>query len=53
VFVNVAFGLPMAQLVLEVGRSSAGEERATLNTFGDRRANEAYQYGSVGFGFRF
>ena len=27
--------------------------RETLNTFGDLRANEAYTYGSVGFGVRF
>jgi hypothetical protein len=52
-FVNASFGLAMAQLVLEVGQSRAGSIRETLNSFGDRRANEAYTYGSVGFGFRF
>ena len=52
-FVNVAFGLAMAQVVLEVGQSSAGTLRETVNVFGDRQANEAYRYGSVGIGIRF
>lgn len=52
-FVNVSFGLPMAQVVVEVGQSQAGDIRETTNTFGNRRANEAYRYGSIGFGFRF
>lgn len=52
-FANVSFGLARAQLVAEIGRSRAGSLRETLNTFGDRRANEAYTYGSVGVGVRF
>jgi hypothetical protein len=52
-FVNASFGLARAQLVAEIGRSRAGTLRETVNTFGDRRANEAYTYGSVGFGVRF
>ncbi len=52
-FLNASVGLAMAQLVLEVGQSRAGDIRETLNTFGDRRANEAYRYGSIGFGIRF
>ncbi|MCU0615811.1 MAG: hypothetical protein MUD17_01825 [Gemmatimonadaceae bacterium] len=52
-FANVSFGLARAQLVAEIGRSRAGSLRETLNTFGDRRANEAYTYGSVGIGVRF
>lgn len=52
-FANVSFGLPMAQVVLEVGQSRAGDVRQTVNAFGDRRANEAYRYGSLGLGFRF
>lgn len=52
-FVNVSFGLAMAQFVAELGRSRAGTIRETVNSFGDRRANEGYTYGSVGFGFRF
>ena len=52
-FVNASFGLARAQLVGELGRSQAGELRETLNTFGGRRANEAYTYASLGFGIRF
>jgi hypothetical protein len=52
-FGNVSFGLPRAQVVLEVGQSRAGDERITLNSFGDRKANEAYRYGSLGIGLRF
>ncbi len=52
-FLNLSLGLPFAQLVLEVGQSQAGDIRETINTFGDRRANEGYRYGSLGFGFRF
>lgn len=52
-FVNASFGLAAARLVLEAGQSRAGSIRETLNSFGDRRANEAYTYGSIGFGFRF
>lgn len=52
-FVNLSFGLAMAQVVLEVGQSSAGTMRETVNVFGDRQANEAYRYGSVGIGIRF
>ncbi len=51
-FINASFGLAMAQLVLEVGQSRSGGIRETLNTFGDRKANEAYRYGSIGFNFR-
>jgi len=52
-FVHVGLGLARAQLVLELGRSQAGEARELLNRFGDRRANEAYRFGSLGFGIRF
>ncbi len=51
-FINASFGLAMAQVVLEIGQSRAGSIRETLNTFGDRKANEAYRYGSIGFNFR-
>lgn len=51
-FVNVSFGIPKAQLVLEAGWSSKGEKLATVNTFGGHSANEGYRYGSIGFGFR-
>ncbi len=52
-FVNASFGLPIARIVAEYGRSSAGTLRQTLNTFGGRRANETYTYGSVGVTVRF
>jgi hypothetical protein len=52
-FVNATFGVPVARVVLEYGRSSAGTLRETLNTFGGRRANESYGYGSVGITVRF
>lgn len=52
-FVNATFGLPIARIVVEYGRSSAGTLRETLNTFGGRKANEAYGYGSVGITVRF
>ncbi|MEQ1691511.1 MAG: hypothetical protein ABMA00_09515 [Gemmatimonas sp.] len=52
-FVNASFGLPIARLVAEYGRSSAGTLRETLNSFGGRRANEMYAYGSLGVTVRF
>lgn len=52
-FLNASFGISAARLVAEYGRSSAGDARETLNTFGDRSANEAYTYGSVGVTIRF
>ena len=51
-FANLSLGLPKAQLVLEYGWSSAGTIQKTVNTFGDRQANEGYRYASLGFGFR-
>lgn len=52
-FVNASFGLPIARIVAEYGRSNAGTVRQTLNTFGGRRANELYAYGSIGVTVRF
>jgi hypothetical protein len=52
-FVNASFGISAARVVAEYGRSSAGAVRETLNTFGDRSANEAYSYGSLGVTIRF
>ncbi len=52
-FANVSIGVPLARFVLEYGRSSAGSLRETLNEFGDRTANEAYTYGSLGVTIRF
>jgi hypothetical protein len=53
VFVNASIGAPIARFVVEYGRSSAGTLRETINTFGGRRANEAYTYGSLGVTVRF
>lgn len=52
-FVNASFGLSIARIVAEYGRSSAGSLRQTLNTFGGHQANDAYSYGSVGLTVRF
>ncbi len=52
-FANASVGVLAARLVVEAGRSSAGTIRETLNTFGGRRANEAYTYGSAGVTIRF
>ncbi len=52
-FVNASFGLLMARVVAEFGRSSAGTLRETLNTFGSHHANEAYTYESLGVTVRF
>lgn len=52
-FVNASIGAAILRVVGEVGRSSAGETRNTLNTFGDHKANGAYNYGSLGITVRF
>lgn len=52
-FLNASFGVSAARFVAEYGRSSAGSARETLNTFGERSANEAYTYGSLGVTIRF
>lgn len=52
-FANLSLGLPMLQLVLEVGESREGDVRQTVNSFGTRQANEAFRYGSLGIGLRF
>lgn len=52
-FVNASFGLPIARVVAEYGRSGKGAVRETLNTFGGRRTNDAYAYGSLGVTVRF
>ncbi|MEO7520191.1 MAG: hypothetical protein ABIW79_00105 [Gemmatimonas sp.] len=52
-FVNASFSLIAFRIVAEYGRSSAGTLRETVNSFGGRRANEAYNYGSLGITARF
>ena len=51
-FLNVSVGLPKAQLVGEIGWSSAGKPVETLNTFEGRQSNEKYRYYSLGMSFR-
>jgi hypothetical protein len=51
-FVDLSFGLPVAQLTVEAGWSSKGAVQGTVNTFGGHQANEGYRYGSIAFGFR-
>ena len=51
-FLNLSLGLPKAQLVGEIGWSSAGKPVETLNTFDGHQANEKYRYYSLGFSFR-
>jgi hypothetical protein len=53
VFANASFSLLVLRIVGEYGRSSAGTIRETVNSFGGRRANEAYNYGSLGITARF
>ncbi len=52
-FVNASLGLIVARIVAEFGWSSAGTVRQTVNTFGGRKANEGYRYGSIGMTTRF
>lgn len=51
-FVNLSLGLPKAQLVGEMGWSSAGDLQETVNTFDGHKANDKYRYYSLGFSFR-
>lgn len=52
-FVNASLGVRLARLVGELGYSAAGESDPTTNSFGGRRANEGYRYGSLGLTVRF
>jgi hypothetical protein len=52
-FVNASFGISILRVVGEFGWSAEGDSTPTLNTFGGRRANEAYRYGSLGLLVRF
>lgn len=52
-FANASFSVLLFRIVGEFGWSSAGTIRETVNTFGGRRANEGYRYGSLGLTARF
>lgn len=53
VFGGLSLNLPFVRLAGEVGRTSGGAIGATFNTFGDRAADDAYTYGSVGVRVQF
>jgi hypothetical protein len=51
-FADLSFNLLVFRGVAEIGRVSGGDV-TTFNTFGDKKANDARTYGSVGFKFGF
>ena len=51
-FLNLSLGLPKAQLVGEMGWSSAGKPVETFNSFDGHLSNAKYRYYSLGFSFR-
>lgn len=53
VFGGLSLNLPFVRFAGEVGRVSGGSVPATFNTFGDRRPDDAYTYGSVGVRVQF
>ena len=52
-FVNASISILAARIVGEYGWSGAGTIASTVNSFGGRRANEGYRYGSIGISARF
>lgn len=53
VFGGLSLNFPFVRLAGEIGRVSGGSVPATFNTFGDRRPDDAYTYGSVGVRVQF
>ena len=53
VFADATFYFPFVRIVGEIGRVSGGDDIRTYNSFGDRRPNDAYTYGSVGVRVQF
>ena len=53
VFGGLSLNLPFVRLAGEIGRTSGGSLDATFNSFGDRQAEDAYTYGSVGVRVQF
>jgi hypothetical protein len=53
VFGGLSLNLPFVRVAGEVGRTSGGSIGATFNSFGDRRADDAYTYGSLGVRVQF
>jgi hypothetical protein len=52
VFGGVSLNFPFLRLSGEIGRVTGGDVAPTFNTFGGRRPNDAYTYGSVGLRFQ-
>ncbi len=53
VFGGLSLNFPFVRLAGEVGRASGGSVPGTFNTFGDRKPDDAYTYGSVGVRVQF
>ena len=53
VFGGLSLNFPFVRLAGEIGRASGGSVPATFNTFGDRKPDDAYTYGSVGVRVQF
>ncbi len=47
-FVNASFSLLVFRVVGEFGWSKEGPERPTVNTFGSKKPNDGYRFGSLG-----
>ncbi|MGZ8412930.1 MAG: hypothetical protein ACXW05_09365 [Gemmatirosa sp.] len=52
-FGGLSLNFPFVRVAGEIGRTSGGEIPSTFNTFGDRSADDAYTYGSVGVRVQF
>jgi len=53
VFGGLSLNFPFVRLAGEIGRVSGGSVAQTFNSFGDRRPDDAYTYGSVGVRVQF
>ncbi len=52
-FGGLSLNFPFVRVAGEIGRTSGGDLPATFNTFGDRRADDAYTYASLGVRVQF
>jgi hypothetical protein len=52
-FGGLSLNFPFVRVAGEIGRTSGGDVPTTFNTFGDRSADDAYTYGSVGVRVQF
>lgn len=53
VFADASLNFPFFRLVGEIGRVTGGEVPESYNSFGDRRADDPYTYGSIGLRLQF